>query len=112
MTTEDVKQELDRDPFVALRLHLASGEKVDVSYPNTAWVRQNTLLIVHPLAPGTHAIGNYDVIALRLIERIQQRGNGSAKEKSRSDRAGAAIDRRAAGDPSSGAPTFFDVRRQ
>jgi hypothetical protein len=88
MTTEDVKQELDRDPFVPLRLHLASGQKVDVSYPNTAWIRQDTLLIVHPLAPGTHAIGNYEVIALRLIERIQQRGNGTTKnqERKRSNR--------------------------
>jgi len=78
MTNEDLRQELDRDPFVPLRLHLASGQKVDVSFPNTACVRQNTLLVVHPLARGTHAIGNYDVIALRLIERIEQRGNGGA----------------------------------
>jgi len=83
MTTGDVKQELDRDPFVPLRLHLASGQKIDVSYPNTAWVRQNTLLIVHPLAPGTHAIGNYDVVALRLIERVQQRGVGTGTRQPR-----------------------------
>jgi hypothetical protein len=83
MTTEDVRQELDRTPFVPLRLHLASGQKVDISYPNTAWLRQNTILIVHPLAPGTHAIGNYDVIALRLIERIQQRGNGATQDQPR-----------------------------
>ena len=76
MTTEDLMEELDRDPFVPLRLHLASGQKVDVSFPNTAWVRQDTLLVVHPLARGTHAIGTYDVIALRLIERIEQRRNG------------------------------------
>jgi hypothetical protein len=76
MTSEDVNQELDREPFVPLRLHLSSGQKIDVEYANSAFVRQNTLLVVHRLAPRTHAIGNYDVIALRLIERIEQLGNG------------------------------------
>ena len=42
MTTEDVQQELERVPFVPLRLHLASGQKIDILYPNAAWVRQNT----------------------------------------------------------------------
>ncbi len=78
MTTEDVLQELERDPFVPFRLHLWSGQRIDVEQPNSAFVRQNTLLIVHRLAPGSHAIGNYDVIALRLIERIEQM-NGSGR---------------------------------
>lgn len=72
MTSEDIKQEIDRDPFVPFRLHLASGKAIDVLFPNTAWVRQNTVLIVHPIHKGTSEIGNYDVIALRLIERIEQ----------------------------------------
>ncbi|MGB7158249.1 MAG: hypothetical protein WBD40_09305 [Tepidisphaeraceae bacterium] len=76
MNSEEVKEELDRDPFVPLRLHLSSGQKIDIKYPGTAWVRRNTLLVVHPLAPGTAAIGNYDVVALPLIERMEQM-NGS-----------------------------------
>lgn len=73
MTTEDLKQELERDPFVPLQLHLASGAKVNIEHANSAFVRQNTLLVVHRLAPNTAAIGDYDVIALRLIERITTR---------------------------------------
>ena len=72
MTTEDLRQELERDPFVPLRLHLSSGNTIDVEHANSAFVRQNTVLIVHRLAPGSAAIGNYDVVALRLIERIEQ----------------------------------------
>jgi hypothetical protein len=72
MTTEDLRQELEREPFVPLRLHLASGKTIDVEYDNSAFVRQNTVLIVHRLAPGSAAIGNYEVVALRLIERIEQ----------------------------------------
>ena len=71
MTTEDLKQELDRDPFVPLRLHLASGKTMDIEYPDSAFLRQNTLLVVHRLQPRTHQIGNYDVVALRLIERVE-----------------------------------------
>jgi hypothetical protein len=78
MTSEDVKQELERDPFVPLRLHLASGNTIDVPYPNTAWLRQNTIVIVHPLRRGTVEIGNYDVVALRLIERIEQLNEANA----------------------------------
>lgn len=78
MTQEDLLQELQRTPFAPLRLHLSSGQKIEILYENTAWVRQNTLLIVHPLARGTAAIGNYDVISLRLIERIEQMDRSTA----------------------------------
>ena len=72
MTSEDLKQELERQPFIPIRLHLARGNAMDIPYSGTAWLRQNTLVIVHPLARGSVEIGNYDVIALRLIERIEQ----------------------------------------
>lgn len=78
MTSEDVKQELERDPFAPLRIHLASGKTIDVPYPNTAWLRQNTIVIVHPLRRGTVEIGNYDVVALRLIQRIEQLNEANA----------------------------------
>jgi hypothetical protein len=88
MTSEDILQELEREPFVPLRLHLASGKKVDIKYPGTAWVRQNTLLVVHPLAPKTVAIETYyDVIAFRLIERIELLDD-RAKSKPRKRKAG------------------------
>jgi hypothetical protein len=88
MTTEDVKQELDREPFVPLRLHLSSGEKVDILYPNSAFLRQNTLLAMHRLAANTAMIGNYDVIALRLIERMTTMEGNEGARKGRRRRAG------------------------
>ncbi|MCL2648652.1 MAG: hypothetical protein FWD61_16885 [Phycisphaerales bacterium] len=71
MTSEDMLQELEREPFIPLRLHLSSGKVMDIEYPSSAFVRQNTLLIMHRLRANTLAIGNYDVIALRLIERVE-----------------------------------------
>jgi hypothetical protein len=72
MTSQDLKQGIEREPFIPLRLHLSSGKTLDIEYDNSAFVRQHTLLVVHRLAPHTAAIGNYDVVALRLIERIEQ----------------------------------------
>jgi hypothetical protein len=72
MSSVDVAQELDREPWIPLRLHLSSGKTVDIEYANSAFIRQNTLLIVHRVAPMTHMIGTYNVIALRLIEKIEQ----------------------------------------
>lgn len=71
MTSEDVRQELDREPFQPVRLHLGSGQTMNITSPGTAWLRQNTLLIVHPLERNSIEIGGYDVIALRHIERIE-----------------------------------------
>lgn len=83
MTGEDVQEELDRVPFEPLRLHLSSGKVMDIIHPGTAWVRQNTLLVVHPLKPGSSRVKNdYDVIAFRLIERIELL-NGNRKKSRR-----------------------------
>jgi hypothetical protein len=83
MTAEDVMRELARDPYVPLRLHLSSGQVIDIRYPHTAWVRQNTLLVVHPIEPFSPEIGTYEVIALRLIERIEQLDGGGTAAKRR-----------------------------
>ncbi|MCL2640833.1 MAG: hypothetical protein FWD53_08315 [Phycisphaerales bacterium] len=78
MTFKDMEQELDRDPFVPLRLHLASGKNIDIEYPNSAFLRQNTLIIMHRLHANTQSIGNYDVIALKLIERLETLATSNA----------------------------------
>src|SRR5688572_8233329 len=89
MTAEDLRQEINREPFTPFRLHLSSGKVVDVRYPHSAWLRQNTLLLLERLEPGSPDIGGYDVIAYRLIERIEliggsprsSRRNGAKRKK-------------------------------
>jgi hypothetical protein len=78
MTAEDLLQELEKRPFIPLRLHIASGKTVDILYEQIAWLQQKTVLVVHPLTRGTVAIGKYEVISLRLIERIEQISESSA----------------------------------
>jgi hypothetical protein len=88
MTREDLRQEIHREPFVPLRLHLASGKVMDILDPSTTWLQQNALLVVHRLRPHTQEAGGYDVIAYRMIERIEQLhggngGNGGKTKKTR-----------------------------
>jgi hypothetical protein len=71
MTSQDFRSELEKQPFVPLRIHLVSGREVDVLWPNAAWMLQNAVLVFH--IPGNTAAG-YDVIALRNIERLEQIG--------------------------------------
>jgi hypothetical protein len=71
-----VQAELDREPFVPLRFHLASGKTIDVRHPNSAFMMDFAVLILHRLRPRTSAIGKYDVINLRLIEKVEQLHNG------------------------------------
>jgi hypothetical protein len=67
MTSEDVRSELDRQPFRPLRLHLVSGKTIDVTATGQAYMLQNAVMIV----PDPRA-DRYDVVALRNIERLEQ----------------------------------------
>jgi hypothetical protein len=73
MTSKDIETELERDPFVPLRLHLVSGKTIDIPFPGVAWLMQNGLLVFHGAKPERAKVEGYDVIALRNIERIEQR---------------------------------------
>jgi hypothetical protein len=48
MSTEDILQELERKPFIPLRIHLRSGETMDIVEEHAGWLRQNELIVVHP----------------------------------------------------------------
>jgi len=84
MTSENIKHEIERHPFVPVRLHLASGKELDIHDPGTVWFERRALLVVHRIRPGSQDIGRYDVIAFDLIERIEQlNGNGHKKKRRR-----------------------------
>jgi hypothetical protein len=72
MTYEDLAAELEKDPFVELRLHLVSGNSVDISQPGDAWMLRNAVMILHGIDRDPEQIGRYDVVALYNIERIEQ----------------------------------------
>ena len=70
MTSEDVRSELEKMPFVRRRIHLVSGKTLEIDSPQSGWMLQNALMILH----SDDGIGDpgYDIVALRNIERIEQ----------------------------------------
>ena len=75
MTSKDIQAELNKDPFVPIRLHLVSGKVIDVPFSIAAWLLQNAVLVFQNPKARQGTASGYAVIALRNIERIEQRGS-------------------------------------
>jgi hypothetical protein len=73
MTGEEIRSEVEREPFVPFRLHLVSGKTFDVTAMATVLTLRNSVLILTPPVDGADE-GEYIIIALRNIERIERLG--------------------------------------
>lgn len=85
MTEKELVGEVERVPFIPLRLHLVSGKVLDILGPNTAHPLSNALLVLRNPIIGTSRAESYDVIAYHSIERIERLHlgkNGQKKRKS------------------------------
>ncbi len=69
MTSEEVRSELEKQPFTPLRLHLVSGKTVEVTTTGMAWMLKNAVFVLHDLKDENQG---YDVIGLRNIERLER----------------------------------------
>jgi hypothetical protein len=70
MMYEDVRAEVERQPFIPLRLHLVSGKEVDLRGPGAGWMLRHALMVLQD--PTGIRTDRYDLIAVRNIERIEQ----------------------------------------
>jgi hypothetical protein len=70
MTPDALSRELDRDPFVPLRLHLADGRKVDIQNPALCVIARLALYFFR-VRPRTHIAEDVEVISLRHIVSIE-----------------------------------------
>jgi hypothetical protein len=68
LTSEDVRSELERSPFLPIRLHLVSGKTLDVQTQGAGWMLQNAILVLDRDEFGDV----YHLIALRNIEMIER----------------------------------------
>jgi hypothetical protein len=66
MTSEDVRSEIEREPFRPFRLHLVSGKTMEVIGAGQAFMLQNAVMIF-PVSRGE----GHDIVALRNIERLE-----------------------------------------
>ena len=81
MTSEDIRAELDKVPFVPFRLHLVSGKVVNVPFASAAWLLQNSILVFKQPKALSHSAAGYDVVSLRNIEKVEQHSNGKQRRK-------------------------------
>jgi hypothetical protein len=72
MKEEQIKEELDAEPFVPLRLHLVSGKTLDVLRSDAAMPLRDRLLLFRNLAKDGRAAEGYDIVGYQSIERIEQ----------------------------------------
>ena len=72
MTEEQIKEEIDAEPFKPLRLHLVSGKTVDVLTANAVMPLRDRLLLFLNLAKAGRGAETYNIIAYAGIERIEQ----------------------------------------
>jgi hypothetical protein len=71
VTSEDVRSELEKVPFIPLRIHLVSGKTFEIRSSGISAMLQNAVMVFQPTGDSGGNVG-YDVIALRNIERIEQ----------------------------------------
>jgi hypothetical protein len=72
MNPETLAQELERDPFLPLRLHVSDGRTVDILNPGLCFIAR---LALYAFRPGRrHAIvaEDVDVISLRHIVSVEK----------------------------------------
>ena len=71
MTEENIREDLNREPFVPVRLHLVSGKTFDITRQGIAWPLSNRLLVfVNAIDRGVGA-DTYYIISYQNVERIQ-----------------------------------------
>jgi hypothetical protein len=70
MSPNTLLGELDRDPFIPLRLHLADGRKVEILNPGLCMIAN---LALYAFRPGRRHLlaSDVDVISLRHIVSIE-----------------------------------------
>lgn len=73
MTSEDIRSELERSPFIPFRIHLVSGKTMDVTITTNAWILQNSVLLLDPPIDRDEE-GGYNLVSLRNIERPELLG--------------------------------------
>ena len=71
MTRDDIQAEIDKDPFMPFRLHLVSGNSVDVRIADGAFVLRSAVCVMHQRRNPNDEPG-YDLVSIRNIERLEQ----------------------------------------
>jgi hypothetical protein len=71
MNPQALNEELSREPFVPLRLTLATGETVDIRDPGAAFIHQLAVYVFGVRRRGDHLADWSRLVSLRHIVKIE-----------------------------------------
>ncbi len=71
MNPETLAAELERDPFIPLRLHLADGRTVDILNPGLCYIARLGLYVFRVGRPHAALAEDVQVISLRHIVSVE-----------------------------------------
>lgn len=76
MTAEAIDQELTRDPFVPVRLHLSDGGTVDIHNPGLAFIARMAVYVARTDRPHSRIMDDFRLISIRHIVSLELLDNG------------------------------------
>ena len=71
MTPQAIDQDLTRDPFVPLRLHLSDGSTVDVQNPGLTFIANMALYVARTDRPHSRIMDDFRLISVNHIVRVE-----------------------------------------
>jgi hypothetical protein len=81
MRAEELRDILDRRPFEPLRLHISSGQTVDITHPEAAIVTRS-LVVVGRGGPGVHESAvHYNLLHIVKIEPLNGRRRRTTRRR-------------------------------
>lgn len=71
MTAEAVDQELSRDPFVPIRLHLSDGSSIDVHNRGLAFIARLALYVARTDRPHSRIMDDFRLVSINHIVSVE-----------------------------------------
>ena len=73
MSPETFREQLHRQPFVPLRIHLTDGKTYDIRHPEMAMVTSREIYVGREeTAPGSGIARGLDLVSLLHVVRVEQ----------------------------------------
>jgi hypothetical protein len=79
MEIDAVDKAVSADPFEPFRLHLATGDVIDVLFDDSVFIHGKQLLIIERTGDGRRAIRSYRFVDPRLLDRIEAISGAAAQ---------------------------------
>lgn len=88
MNPEALAEQLERSPFVPLRLHLTDGRKVIINNPDVAVISNLAVYVFKVRRMGRRLADESFLISLRHIVSVHQLTNGRTRSRRKKPRDG------------------------